>query len=95
LTKQNFLYLFEIKFYNFLIFVASKNGRTKKMYSPSFFGVVVGSGMDKNQDPGSGINIPDPQHWCYGSVMILWGIQILPARKLGPGSGSDLEQHQI
>jgi hypothetical protein len=20
-------------------------------------------GMDKNQDPGSGINIPDPQHW--------------------------------
>jgi hypothetical protein len=22
-----------------------------------------GSGMDKNQDPGSGINIPDPQHW--------------------------------
>jgi hypothetical protein len=23
-----------------------------------------GSGMGKNQDPGSGINIPDPQH-CY------------------------------
>ncbi len=22
-----------------------------------------GSGMGKNQDPGSGINIPDPQHW--------------------------------
>jgi len=22
-----------------------------------------GSGMDKNQDPLSGINIPDPQHW--------------------------------
>ncbi len=22
----------------------------------------LGSGMDKNQDPGSGINIPDPQH---------------------------------
>jgi hypothetical protein len=23
--------------------------------------------MGKNQDPGSGINIPDPQHclWCY------------------------------
>jgi hypothetical protein len=21
------------------------------------------SGMGKNQDPGSGINIPDPQHW--------------------------------
>jgi hypothetical protein len=22
-----------------------------------------GFGMAKNQDPGSGINIPDPQHW--------------------------------
>jgi hypothetical protein len=22
-----------------------------------------GSWMDKNQDPGSGINISDPQHW--------------------------------
>jgi hypothetical protein len=22
-----------------------------------------GSGMGKNQDPGSGLNIPDPQHW--------------------------------
>jgi hypothetical protein len=22
-----------------------------------------GSGMAKNQDPGSGIKIPDPQHW--------------------------------
>jgi hypothetical protein len=21
--------------------------------------------MGKNQDPGSGINIPDPQHWFY------------------------------
>jgi hypothetical protein len=24
-----------------------------------------GSEMGKNQDPGSWINIPDPQHWCY------------------------------
>ena len=24
-----------------------------------------GSGMGKNHDPGSGINIPDPQHWLY------------------------------
>jgi hypothetical protein len=23
---------------------------------------IRGSGMGKNQDPGSGINIPDPQH---------------------------------
>jgi hypothetical protein len=41
-----------------MIFVTTKNGNTK-IFSPSF-GAVVGSGMDKNQDPGSGINIPDP-----------------------------------
>jgi hypothetical protein len=48
-----------------MIFDATKN------FSPSSFGVVVGSGirdtgsgMDKNQDPGSAINIPDPQHCC-------------------------------
>jgi hypothetical protein len=38
-----------------------------------------GSWMDKNQDPGSGMNIPDPQHWCsylctvtYECTMYLW-----------------------
>jgi hypothetical protein len=42
-----------------LIFVATKNGRTKTNFSSSSFGGVVGSGirdpgsgMDKNQDPG-------------------------------------------
>jgi hypothetical protein len=30
-----------------------------------------GSGMGKNQDPGSGINIPDPQHWRYGTCRFL------------------------
>ena len=24
--------------------------------------------MGKNQDPGSGINIPDPQHWTDGKI---------------------------
>jgi hypothetical protein len=43
------------------MFVATKNGSTKKLV-PSSFGADFGSGMDKNQDPGSGINIPDPQH---------------------------------
>jgi hypothetical protein len=28
-----------------------------------------GSGMGKNQDLGSGINIPDPQHWWVPSVL--------------------------
>jgi hypothetical protein len=29
-----------------------------------------GSGMGKNQDPGSGINIPDPQH-CFPEMEFL------------------------
>jgi hypothetical protein len=29
-----------------------------------------GSGMGKNQDPGSGINIPDPKHWCCGNALV-------------------------
>jgi hypothetical protein len=42
-----------------------------KFFSPLSFVAVFGSGirdprsgMGKNQDPGSGINIPDPQH-CF------------------------------
>ncbi len=27
-----------------------------------------GSGMGKKKDPGSGINIPDPQHWLQAHV---------------------------
>ncbi len=27
-----------------------------------------GSGMGKNQDPESGINIPDPQHWFFSDL---------------------------
>jgi hypothetical protein len=42
----------------------------KIFYLPMFFGIRdpgseirdPGSGMGKNPDPGSGINIPDPQH---------------------------------
>ena len=37
---------------------------TKKFYRPSLLLLFLdpGSGRGKNQDPGSGINIPDPQH---------------------------------
>jgi hypothetical protein len=38
--------------YNFMIFLDTKNGKTKNSFSSSFFGAVV----------GSGINIPGPQH---------------------------------
>jgi hypothetical protein len=43
---------------------------TTNFFSPLSFVAVLGSGiqdlgsgMGKNQNPGSGINIPDPQHW--------------------------------
>ncbi len=35
-------------------------------FSPFSFIAVFGSGMGKNQDPGSGINISDPQHCGMG-----------------------------
>jgi hypothetical protein len=48
--------------FNFVKFVATKNGMATNFFSPLSFVAVFGSGMGKNQDPGSGINIPDPQH---------------------------------
>jgi hypothetical protein len=52
-----------------------------------------GSGMGKNQDPGSGINIPDPQHWFGirdpGSGKSLFRIPDPEVKKApDPGSGS-------
>jgi hypothetical protein len=49
---------------NFMIFVDTKIGRTKNLFSPPLLVVLLdlGSGMDKNQDQGFGINVPDPQH---------------------------------
>ncbi len=46
--------------------MATKECLTKFFFHPSLFYLFLdpGSGMGKNQDPGSGINIPDPQHWC-------------------------------
>jgi hypothetical protein len=48
--------------YNFVKFVATKKRHDKKFFSLLSFVPVFGSGMGKNPDPGSGINIPDPQH---------------------------------
>ncbi len=55
--------------FNFVKFVVTKKGMTTNFFPPlSFdadFGSGIrdpGSGMGKNQDPGSGINIPDPHH---------------------------------
>jgi hypothetical protein len=44
-----------------MIFVATKNGRTKKIFLCSL-GAVVGSGIQDGKKSGSGINIPDPHH---------------------------------
>jgi hypothetical protein len=35
--------------------------------------------MGKNQDPGSGINIPDPQNWFFVKILKLFDVD--------PGSG--------
>jgi hypothetical protein len=54
---------------SFVKFVATKKGMTTNFFSPLSFVAVFGSGirdpgsgMGKNQDPGFGLNIPDPQH---------------------------------
>jgi hypothetical protein len=56
--------------FNFVKFVDTKKGITTHFFSPLSFVPVFGSGirdpgsrMGKNQDPKSGINIPNPQHW--------------------------------
>ncbi len=43
-------------------FVPTKQDMATNFFSPSLLFLDPGSGMGKNQDPGSGINIPDPQH---------------------------------
>jgi hypothetical protein len=42
----------------------------KKISSAHLLFLDPGSGMGKNQDPGSGINIPDPQHNCVSYALI-------------------------
>jgi hypothetical protein len=68
--KKKFLYLFRNKIiYSFMIFVATKLWQDKKFFPPLLVLLLdPGSGMDKNQDPGSGINIPDPQFNCVLSM---------------------------
>jgi hypothetical protein len=44
--------------------------------------MVPGSGMDKNQDPGSEINIPDPQH-CRGELYTFYGLFLLNVFNVG------------
>jgi hypothetical protein len=50
--------------FNFMILVATKKGQ-QICFQPSLLLLFLDSrsGMDKNQDLESGINIPDLQHW--------------------------------
>ena len=50
--------------FNFVNFMATKNGVTTNFFHPSLLLLFLdlGSWMGKNQDPGSRINIPNPQH---------------------------------
>ncbi len=50
--------------FNFVKFVAPEEGITTIFFHPSLLLLFLdpGSGVGKNQDPGSEINIPDPQH---------------------------------
>jgi hypothetical protein len=48
---------------NFVKFMATKKGMTTNFFTPLLVLFLdPGSGIGKNQDPGSRINIPDPQH---------------------------------
>ncbi len=100
-TGPNFFLLhFKNKtIYNFVKFVATKKGLTNFFFTPLFSccfwirdpgsGIRdLGSGMGKNQDPGSGINIPDPPRtwytWCLSApepVRKTDGIQILTSTR--------------
>jgi hypothetical protein len=83
-TDRNFfLQHFKKKIiFNFVKFVATKKDMATNFFSPLSFVAVFGFGirdprsrirdpwMDKNQDPGSGINIPDPQNCCACALPI-------------------------
>jgi hypothetical protein len=47
-------------------FMATIKSRTPKNFSPSSLFILLdpGFGMEENQNPGSGINISDPQYWA-------------------------------
>jgi hypothetical protein len=47
--------------------------------------VGPGSGIGENQDPGSGINIPDPQHWIIDTVQIVKTVVVIKMEKSSVG----------
>ncbi len=67
LVKKKYFYFKNKIIYNFMIFVTTKMVGQK--IPPPLLVLLLDPGseirdrIDKNQDLGSGINIPDPQHW--------------------------------
>jgi hypothetical protein len=62
-----------------------------------FFDVDPGSGMEKiwirdgkKSDPGSGVNIPDPQHWQWGHTFGLLPEALGPVTGIGSNSSENL-----
>ncbi len=51
-------------------FVPTRKGMTTNFFFNPLLLLILdlGSAMGKNQDPGTGINIPDPQHWLRGEI---------------------------
>jgi hypothetical protein len=68
-----FLQLFKTKIINnFEKYVAILKGITINFFRPPLLLLFLnpGSGMGKNQDPGSGINTLDPQHWYLDCIAL-------------------------
>jgi hypothetical protein len=56
-----------------MIFVATKKAKKdNNFYTLSFLLFLDPGGMDKNQDPRSGIDIPDPQHFRCKSYRVVY-----------------------
>jgi hypothetical protein len=63
-----FLYRYLLKnliIFNFLQFMTPKKVTQLLYFFPLFVIVGSGNGIENNQGPGSGINIPDSQHCSY------------------------------
>ncbi len=71
LMTNFFLQQFKINIISILwFFWLQKKVGQQMFFHPSLMLLFLdpGSGMDKNQDPESGMNIPDPQHCCAPTV---------------------------
>jgi hypothetical protein len=61
---------------------------TTNVFHPSLLLLFLdlGSGMGKNQDPGSGINIPDPQHCSPDLILSYRFLKKIPLSSVLPSS---------